>query len=95
MANEVTVIEMIGLRNNTHVRPMPPLAKQTLSIGGTVSAAFNASTNLVFITSTTDCNLEFSTPSAAPTGTGMTFPIAAGVDYDFSVRGGTKVIVVA
>lgn len=96
MANEVRVIEAQMLRGQVPLLVMPPLTAQTLSIDGAASAAFNKSTEIVRIYSTTACNLCFSPLSGAtPTSGDTKVPIAANIAYDFSVRGGTKVIAVS
>ena len=92
MANEVEVHELIAPRGNRPVAPMPALAKQTLNIAGAVSAAFNRSTTMVRITTTTTCRVEFGT---APAGSGATILVYAGQYNDFDVIAGHKVIAVA
>ncbi len=99
MANEVTVLELQGLRGDAAVRPMPPLKKQVLSIGGAVSTAFLGGTAMVSIYTTTACKIEFSkldgtAPNGAGAGSGV-FPIPATTWVDFSVRAGDQVIAVA
>ena len=97
MANEVTVIETQGVRGRDPARVMPPLAVQTLSIGGAVSAAFNKSTTIVTIRTTIACKIEFSALDGTdPDGNnGGEFPIDANIPHDFSVKPGAKVIAVA
>lgn len=97
MANEVEIYELDALRGDqAPVAPMPPLAKQVLSIGGAVSAAFNRGANMVRVNSNAACRIEFSPAVGTdPTGAGMTIRIAADRDYDFSAIAGRKVIVVA
>lgn len=96
MANEVEVFEQAAMRGVAPIRIMPPLAKQTLSIGGAVSAAFNRSTVIITVVTTTACRVEFSVAAGTdPAGSGMTFPIAANTPYDFAVIAGRKVIAVA
>lgn len=92
MANEVQVFEMIGERGGSGARPVTFRAKQTLSIGGAASSAFDPSTSFITLISTTGCLVEFGT---APDGLGNTFPIVAGQLYDFGAYRGQKVIVVA
>lgn len=92
MANEVQVFEMIAGRAGIEPAPVNFLTKQTLTIGGAISAAFNRSTTQVRIISTTGCVIEF---GSAPDGLGSFFPIVAGQIYDFSVVAGQKVIAVA
>lgn len=92
MANEVEVFELTDTRGSRNIRPVPFLTKQTLSVGGAVSAGFNRSAAAVTVITSLACRLEFGT---APTGSGATFPIAANVPYDFDVIAGTKVIAVA
>ncbi len=88
MANEVQVFEMQAGRASA----VNFLAKQTLTIGGAISAAFNKSTQSVRIVSTTGCVIEF---GAAPDGLGNFYPIVAGQVYEFGVIAGQKVIAVA
>lgn len=96
MANEVEVFELAALRGDVPARPMPPIAKQVLTIGGAVSAGFNAGTLIVTIITTTACRVVFSTVAGVdPTGAGITFPLAANTAYDFAVIPGRKVIAVA
>lgn len=97
MANEVEVFELDAIRSpGTPLAPMPPIAKQTLSIGGAVSAAFNRSTRMVRITTTTQCRVEFSTKTGTdPAGTGMTMLVYTGQYNDFEVIAGRKVIAVS
>ena len=96
MANEVEVFELTATRGRTPVRPFPPIAKQTLSIGGAVSAAFNRSTKFITVTTTTACRIEVSTKDGVdPTGSGDTFPLAANTAYDFEIIAGRKIIAVA
>ena len=91
MANECKVYEMISPRAWAPIRVVPFLAKQTLSTTGT-SAAFNKSTNMITIVSSLAGTVEFTTIAGVdPAGAGDTFPIAADREYDFLVRGGTKV----
>lgn len=92
MANEVQLFEMVGDRSGSEARPVTFRAKQTLTIGGAASAAFDPSTTYVTIVSTTSCVIEFGT---APDGLGNTFPIVAGQLYDFAAYRGQKVIAVA
>lgn len=94
MADEVTVIELQALRGALAVPSMPPLAVQTLSIDGAVSAAFNANTSNISIYTDTACTIEFSQRDGTdPDGTGAgKFPLPAGQYYGFEVRAGTKVI---
>lgn len=96
MANEVEVFELHAPSSGAPVRPMPPIAKQTLSIGGAASAGFNRSTAMVTIVTTTACRVQFS-PAAGttPDGSTATFPLAANVPYDFEAVAGRKVIAVA
>lgn len=92
MANEVEVFELSGTRGNLLLAPVPALAKQTLTIGGAVSAAFNPSTAIVRITTTATCRVVF---GAAPTGAGDTMLVYAGQYNDFAVISKQKVIAVA
>lgn len=92
MANEVQIFEMIGGRGESESPPVNFVAKQTLSIGGAISAAFNRSTTEVEVISTTGCVIEF---GSAPDGLGSFYPIAAGHPRRFSVVAGQKVIAVS
>jgi hypothetical protein len=92
MANEVEVHELTGLRGQRPVAPFPAVAKQTLSIGGAASSAFNRGTVMVRITTTTTCRVEF---GSAPAGSGNTVLIYSGLHNDFDVIAGQKVIAVA
>lgn len=93
MANEVQVFEMIGERPLTGgAMPTNFRAKQTLSIGGAASSAFNAGTSWVAVVSTTGCVVEF---GATPDGLGITFPIVAGRVYHFAAHHGLKIIAAA
>ena len=89
MANEVQVFEFTGERGGA--RKVPTRDKQTLSIDGAASASFDQSTTWCTIISTTSCVVEFGT---APDGLGVTFPIVAGIPYDFDVAYPGKVIAV-
>jgi hypothetical protein len=92
MANECKVFEQIVPRDPTApVRTVPFLARQQLSSGG-LSAAFSKSTRIVTIVSSIAGTVDFtSTAGVDPTGSLAPFPINANQEYDFSVRGGTKV----
>lgn len=92
MANECQIFEQIAPRlPGTSIRTTPFVAKQTLSTTG-VSNAFNGSTQLITVVTSLAGTLEFSTAAGVdPGGSGMTFPIAANVPYDFAVKAGAKV----
>ena len=92
MADECKIYEMILPRSPmAPVRAVPFLAKQTLSTTE-VSAAFNASTQMITVLSSLAGTVEFSTAAGVdPAGAGDTFPIAADTPYDFSVKAGAKV----
>ena len=92
MANECKVFEMIQPRSSlATIRPVPFLARQQLSTGGT-STAFNKSTKMVTIVSSIAGTVDFTfTAGVAPTGSLAPFPINANQEYDFDVRGGTQV----
>jgi hypothetical protein len=92
MANEVEVHELSALRGGVPAMPVPQIEKQTLSIGGAVSNAFNRGTAIVRITVTTDCRVEFGT---APAGAGDTILLYSGMHHDFAVSPNHKVIAVA
>lgn len=92
MANEVEVHELAALHGNNPTPRFPALAKQTLTIAGAVSSAFNRSTVFVRVTTTTTCRLHF---GAAPDGLSNTVLCYAGAYNDFEVIAGHKVIAVA
>lgn len=73
---------------------MPPLATQTVAIGGstTASAAFNAKTKMVAIHTDAICSIEFSaTPGAATAATTSSKRMAANTTEYFEVAPGDKV----
>ena len=75
------------------VTVVPPIAEQTVTIGGssTASNAFNASTGLIRVHADSICSVAFGTaPSAAATN--MRF--AAGQTEYFLVRPGQKIAVI-
>lgn len=95
MANEVELIEVGGLRGGPQILPMPPVNKQLLTIGGSVSTPFKSGVSVVRIQSSAACHIEFSPSSGtAPVGTGFTIPLAANMPYDFTVVSGMQVIAV-
>lgn len=71
----------------------PPLAEQTVSIGGssTASAAFNAATSVIRIHTDAICSLAF---GSAPTASSVTMRLAANQTEYFGVAAGTKVAVI-
>lgn len=73
---------------------MPPVAEQTVAIGGssTASAAFNANTGLVRLHTDSTCSVEF---GGTPTATTSTARLAANQTEYFAVHPGTKVAVIA
>jgi|JI10StandDraft_1071094.scaffolds.fasta_scaffold63686_2 hypothetical protein len=90
MANEIELEEnpggRKGLRGLAH-------ARQTLSIGGAASSAFNASTRSIAVRTSTDCKVEI---GANPNGSGLTTPIYADDGWrDFPVAAGLKLIAIA
>lgn len=92
MANEVTVLELGQPRlSNAPLRKMPPIDRQVLSIGGAVSAAFERSTTIISVYSTTACNIDIRETPAS----GTAFPLPAGVWHDFDVSPNHKVQVFA
>ena len=96
MANEVEIYEAKDLSGSGMALPVPLMAKQVLSIGGPVSAAFNRSTKYIRVAAIADARIEFSPPAGTdPTGAGMTILIKAGTSQDFEVVAGRKVIAVA
>lgn len=89
MANEVTVLELNPVRSkDAPVREMPPIAvPQVLTIGGAVSSAFNRSTTIISVYTTTACNIEI---GASPDGTRI-FPLPANQWHDFGVLPNHKI----
>ncbi len=76
---------------------MPPLATQTVAIGGSTapSNAFNAKTFMVAIHTDAICSIEFSaTPGAATAATANSKRMAAGTTEYFEVAPGDKVSVI-
>ncbi len=72
---------------------MPPLASQTVAIGGstTQSSAFNAKTVLVAVHTDAICSVEF---GANPTATAASRRLAANTTEYFQVVAGHKVAVI-
>lgn len=91
MANEVEIHELADLIGDRPVARMPAIEKQTINIGA-LSAAFNRSTVMVRITTTTTCRLEFGT---APNGSGDTILCYSGMFNDYEVIAGHKVYAAA
>ena len=75
------------------VLAQPPVAEQTVAIGGgsLASAAFNALTTFVRLHSDVICSVEF---GAAPTASATTARMAAGQTEYFHVVAGQKVAVI-
>jgi hypothetical protein len=88
MANEITVVEMAGLRADVPIYTAPFLKTQVLSLSG-ASVAFTPSTNSIAVVTTVDCKIEI---SAAPTASTIYFPMIANVMKEFSVVSGHKII---
>jgi len=66
---------------------------QSVTIGGAASAAFNASTTLVELYSTTACNVAFTgQDNATPTSSSPSFGLPASTPRQFGVKKGQKVI---
>lgn len=72
---------------------MPPVAEQTVAIGGssTQSNAFNAKTGLVRLNCDSTCSIEFGTN---PTASSTTARLAANQTEYFVVTPGSKVAVI-
>ena len=89
----VEVFEMRSARGVGSGRAVPFLVKQSLTIGGAASAAFNRSTAMVTIYTDVACRIAFSPPAGAtPTASDISFPIPAAVHMDFSIVAGRQVI---
>lgn len=74
-------------------KPMPPVAEQTVAIGGGTlqSAAFNAATNMIRVHADVVCSVSV---GANPTATATTMRIPAnGTEY-FRVTPGQKIAVI-
>lgn len=76
------------------VAQQPPVAEQTVAIGGssTASSAFNTATTLVRIATDVICSIEFGT---SPTATATTARMAADQVEYFGVGPGMKVAVIS
>lgn len=89
MANEVTILELKGDRNN--LRPLPFLAVQRIDAVDDVSAAFQAGTTAISIKTTVDCDVEIIDATGGdPDGTGaQKFLLEAADGFtDFAVPAG-------
>lgn len=75
------------------VLPSPPLASQTVAIGGssTQSAAFNAEAKIVCVHTDAICSIEF---GASPTATANSRRLAANSTEFFQIVPGQKVAVI-
>lgn len=75
------------------VLPSPPLASQTVAIGGATvqSAAFNADTQIVCVHTDAICSIEFGTN---PVATANSRRIAANSTEFFQVEPGHKIAVI-
>jgi len=98
MANlHITEFDRLAVSANNgpvvQIASMPPLAEQTVAIGGSsaASSAFNASTRFVCLTPKADCHIQI---GAAPTATTSLLPLTAGQAYYFGVTPGHKVAVI-
>ena len=98
MANlHITEFDRLAVSANNgpvvQIASMPPLAEQTVAIGGSsaASSAFNASTRFVCLTPKADCHIQI---GAAPTATTSLLPLTAGQVYYFGVTPGHKVAVI-
>ena len=72
---------------------MPPVAEQTVAIGGSsaASSALNAATRFVCLTPKADCHIQI---GATPTATTSLMPLTSGQAYYFGVTPGHKVAVI-
>ncbi len=98
MANlHITEFDRLAVSANNgpvvQIASMPPLAEQTVAIGGSIaeSSAFNASTRFVCLTPKADCHVAF---GETPVATTNSKPLTAGQDYYFGVTPGHKVAVI-
>lgn len=98
MANlHITEFDRLAVSANNgpvvQIASMPPLAEQTVAIGGSsaASSAFNASTRFVCLTPKADCHIQI---GATPTATTSLLPLTAGQVYYFGVTPGHKVAVI-
>lgn len=75
------------------VSEMPPLAEQTVAIGGgsTQSAAFNAKTQIIRVHTDAICSIAI---GANPTATANTARLAANATEYFKVAPGDKIAVI-
>jgi len=92
------VSEFVGMGTGANASPQavmqPPLAEQTVSIGGssTQSSAFNAKTRIVRLHADSICSVSFGTN---PTATATTARMAANQTEYFSVpEGGSYMVAV-
>lgn len=78
---------------NATVAPMPPLAEQTVAIGGssTSSSAFSAQTNLIRVHTDAVCSIAI---GGGPTATSSTMRLAAGQTEYFAVSPAHKIAVI-
>lgn len=88
----ITEFRYIGDRG-VQAAECPPLADQTVSIGGgsLQSAAFNDGTKFIRVHTDTNCSVLV---GANPTATTGKLRIAAGQTEYFSVQGGQKIAVI-
>ncbi len=98
MANlHITEFDRLAVSANNgpvvQIASMPPVAEQTVAIGGSsaASSAFNVATRFVCLTPKADCHIQI---GAAPTATTSLLPLTAGQAYYFGVTPGHKVAVI-
>jgi orotate phosphoribosyltransferase len=90
---EFSGTKVIEGRGAAGISSEPPLAEQTVAIGGTTaqSAAFNAGTNMIRVHTDAICSIAI---GADPTATANTRRMAAGSTEYFGVTPGHKVAVI-
>jgi hypothetical protein len=91
----VAEFDSVGGSGNfvTQAANMPPLAEQTVAIGGssTQSSAFNASTKFLRIHTDAICSVAVGT---SPTATAANMRLAANQTEYLTVKGGAKIAVI-
>lgn len=92
MANEIEIYEAKYLSGRGQALPVPLLAKQVISTGGSASDPFNRGTCYVRIKAISEARVQI---GADPDGLSDTIHLATGEYQDFEVIAGHKVIAVA
>src|SRR5258705_13410127 len=84
----------VGSKPGPQCAGVPPLAEQTVSIGGgsVSSNAFGAGTVIVRLNTDTSCSIAF---GASPTATASTMRMAADQTEDFNVTPGQKAALIS